>query len=701
MTARVWATINRFWADRSLRTKALALLLLPLPILIAASAGMYRAQQGERQARAWVEHTFEVRGDIQETLVRLLDAETSARDFLLTGDANALRPYWESRELLGPLVGNLAVQVADHPAQLQRAREAHDLIQNELEDLAALCENRPKSSKATTADIDSIVMLDGGRDIAARVRAKLTAMQMEEDRLLQARSQAAEDARFRLFTLLVESIVLALFFQLAGALLLTGKLSAQIRHLETNAELFGKGLPGKPFVADTREAQGMENGLQQAAARLAENERELRESDERIRAMFKDAPVACHEIDGEGVIRQVNLAECTLLGYGSEEVLGKHAWELVSRESREVVRRNVLDRIAGVRPPTPYECDFECRDQSLVTVEIHEKPIRDRQGAIIGLRSALLDVTARKMVTMAVKKVEQYAQELRTKNEELLLALGAAREASAAKGRFLAAMSHEFRTPLNGIIGLTELMFDGVAGPVSDEHKEYLGDTLASSRHLLHLVNDVLDLAKVESGKMEFHFEPLELAPLLREVRDVLRILAERKKISVSIDSGNVDRVVADAARLKQVVYNYLSNAIKFSSEGGAIQVRARREGERDFRIEVEDTGPGIEPVDIPRLFADFQQLDTSKSGLGTGLGLALTKRIVEHQGGTVGVRSQLGTGSVFFAVLPAEPLAHQATDLPAGGAEFSGVADPRTEISVFPAPMRARPRSFQAALRL
>src|ERR1700683_23177 len=136
MTARVWATINRFWADRSLRTKALALLLLPLPILIAASAGMYRAQQGERQARAWVEHTFEVRGDIQETLVRLLDAETSARDFLLTGDANALRPYWESRELLGPLVGNLVVQVADHPAQLQRARETHDLIQNESEELA-------------------------------------------------------------------------------------------------------------------------------------------------------------------------------------------------------------------------------------------------------------------------------------------------------------------------------------------------------------------------------------------------------------------------------------------------------------------------------------------------------------------------------------------------------------------------------------
>jgi PAS domain S-box-containing protein len=371
--------------------------------------------------------------------------------------------------------------------------------------------------------------------------------------------------------------------------------------------------------------------------------------------LFKEAPVAYHEIDREGMIRHVNSADCALLGRQPEQIVGKHAWDLATRESREVVRRNVLDRIAGVRPTTPYECDFECLDQSLVTVEIHENLIRDQHGAVTGIRSALLDVTARKMVGMAVRKVEQYAQELKTKNEALLLALGTAREASAAKGRFLAAMSHELRTPLNGIIGLTELMFDGVTGIVSDEQKEYLGDILASSRHLLQLVNDILDLAKVESGKMDFRKEPVEVAPLLREVRDVLRILADKKRISIRIDAGNVDRVVTDPARLKQVVYNYLSNAIKFAVESGAIQVRALWEGGRAFRIEVEDNGPGIPGADIPRLFADFQQLDSARPVLGTGLGLALTKRIVEGQGGVVGVRSNQGVGSVFFAVFPKE----------------------------------------------
>ncbi len=654
MAARVVEAINQFWAGRSLRTKALAVLLLPLPILIAASAAMYRAQQDEQQARSWVQHTLEVRGDIQEVQVQLLDAEASARDFLLTGDPSALHPYWESREVLGPLVEHLGLLVVDNPAQFKRVNEAQELVRSELDGLAALCQNAAKLGKSVPAAVGSIEVFDGGRDIASRIRGKLVSMQMEEDRLLQARSEAAETARFRLCTVLVESIMLALFFQLAGALLLTGALSRQIRALEANAKLFCEGLPAQPFVADTREAQNLEAGLRRAAARLAQHDRELRESEERFRALLKDAPVACHEIDHEGLVRHVNPAECTLLGYPAEGILGKNAWELVSPESRDIVRRNILDRLARARPMTPYECDFVCRDGSLISVEIHESLIHDKRGAVTGMRSALLDITARKMVTMAVRKVEQYAQELRTKNEELLLALGAAREASATKGKFLAAMSHEFRTPLNGIIGLAELMFDSVAGPVSEEQQEYLGDILASSRHLLHLVNDVLDMAKVESGKMEFRMEPVELAPLLHEVCDVLRILAERKRIAVSINAADVDRVVTDASRLKQVVYNYLSNAIKFTPEGGSIQLRARWEGGGNaFRIEVEDSGAGIEPADMTRLFADFQQLDSAKSGAGTGLGLALTKHIVERQGGTVGVQSHVGVGSVFFAVLP------------------------------------------------
>ena len=217
-------------------------------------------------------------------------------------------------------------------------------------------------------------------------------------------------------------------------------------------------------------------------------------------------------------------------------------------------------------------------------------------------------------------------------------------------------MSHELRTPLNAIIGFAELLHDGKGGSVSGRQKEFLNDILVSSGHLLQLINDVLDLSKVEAGRMELRPEGVRLAKLIGEVTDVLRTLAAEKQIHVTTDlDPTVSDVVTDPARLKQVLYNFLSNALKFTPEEGRVVVRIRPEGAESFRVEVEDTGVGIRPEDIGRLFVEFQQLDASmaKRHPGTGLGLALTKRIVEAQGGTVGARSTLGQGSVFFAVLP------------------------------------------------
>jgi PAS domain S-box-containing protein len=655
MNARV-AAMNRYWGNLSLRTKAFALLILPLPILLAGAIGTYRAALGEREARSWVHHTLDVRELVQDIQVRLLDADASARDFLLTGERSALRNYTESNESVERLLARLNVLVQDNPPQFQRVAEIRDLVRHHATDLSVTFNERALMQDAAAPRTGSPVPPESDRNFASRVRAKLEALQLREDALLQIRSQNAQEARSRLFAILIESAIMGIFFQMIAVLMLSGAISRQVRALETNARLLCQGLPPVPVIADTRELQDLANGFREAAARLAAHDCELRESQQRFHTLFKEAPIAYHEIDQNGVIRHANHAECLLLGYKNEELVGRHPWEFVAPDARDVVRRNILNRLSEAHPVAPYECDFECQDQSQITVELHENLIRDKGNKVIGIRTALLDVTARKMVGMAVKKVEQYAQELRTKNEELLLALGAARQASATKGRFLAAMSHELRTPLNGIIGLAELMHDGVVGHVSDEHREYLGDILASSKHLLQLVNDVLDMAKIESGRMEFRPQPVEIAPLLAEVRDVLRILADKKKLSMSINSGPVHSVMTDPARLKQVVYNYLSNAIKFAADGGVIQLRATWEHPTGFRIEVEDNGPGIESDDVPRLFADFQQLDSDRPNLGSGLGLALTKRIVEGQGGAVGVRSTPGVGSVFFAILPVRP---------------------------------------------
>jgi signal transduction histidine kinase len=236
-------------------------------------------------------------------------------------------------------------------------------------------------------------------------------------------------------------------------------------------------------------------------------------------------------------------------------------------------------------------------------------------------------------------------------------------------------MSHELRTPLNAVIGFAELMHDGKVGPVSAHHKELLGDILTSSRYLLRLINDILDLTKIESGKMQLRPEPVDVPMIVGEVRDILRSIAASKRISVAVDvARDLDGVVADSAKLKQILYNYLSNALKFTPEGGRVAVRVRPEGADQFRIEVEDSGIGIRPEDLGRLFVEFRQLDAGpgKRHAGTGLGLALTPRIVEAQGGRVGVRSTPGVGSEFFAVLPRRLEAAAAPDsgpLPGGGA--------------------------------
>ena len=228
--------------------------------------------------------------------------------------------------------------------------------------------------------------------------------------------------------------------------------------------------------------------------------------------------------------------------------------------------------------------------------------------------------------------------------------------ASRIKSQFLANMSHELRTPLNGIIGFTQLMHDGKAGPVSTEHQEYLGDVLTSARHLLALINDILDLAKVESGSLEFRPEPVNPGDLIHEVRNVVGGLATRKRVRLdtAIDPS-LRPLMLDPAKLKQVLYNYVSNAIKFTAEDGQVTLRVMAEGADAVRFEVEDTGIGVRAEDLPRLFVEFEQIDPglAKRHEGTGLGLALTKRLVEAQGGRVGVHSTFGRGSVFFAVLP------------------------------------------------
>ncbi|MFM8610282.1 MAG: ATP-binding protein [Burkholderiaceae bacterium] len=306
---------------------------------------------------------------------------------------------------------------------------------------------------------------------------------------------------------------------------------------------------------------------------------------------------------------------------------------------------HILASLANGQKVPHFDTVRRTKDGRLIDVSVTISPIHDAQGNVVGGSKIACNITEQRQAEAARRKAERLEEE----NRQML-------EATRIKNQFLANMSHELRTPLNAIIGFADLLQAGAVPAESPKHNEFVGHIADSGRHLLQLINDVLDLSKVEAGKFEFAPEAMDLERVVKDVINTMRTMIERKSLTVQIDvDPTLKGIELDPARFKQVLYNYLSNAVKFTPDGGRIQARAMPEGADRFRLEVQDSGIGIAADDIPRLFVEFQQLDASltKKYQGTGLGLALTRRLVEAQGGTVGVRSEVGVGSVFHLVLP------------------------------------------------
>jgi PAS domain S-box-containing protein len=390
-------------------------------------------------------------------------------------------------------------------------------------------------------------------------------------------------------------------------------------------------------------------------------------ADAYLAAIIASSDDAIISKDLNGVVTSWNPAAERMFGFTADDMIGTSITRIIPHE-RLSEEDYVLTRVrAGLRVDH-FETVRQRKDGSPIEISLTVSPIRTDSGTVVGASKIARDITERnRLLELKRRAVEQQEADrravLETENRRVV-------EANRLKNEFVANMSHELRTPLNSIIGFTELLFRGRVPPESPKHHEFLGDVLKSARHLLQLINDILDLAKVESGRIDFRPETIDVHALVGEVRDVVRGIAaaRRTTIEMAVDPA-VGTVTLDPARLKQVLYNFLSNAVKFAPDNGRVSIRVGPEADDLFRLEVEDNGIGIAAHDLPRLFVEFQQLDSSsgKRFQGTGLGLALTRRIVEAQGGSVGVTSQLGVGSTFYAVLPRRlaPLTAQVTAPP------------------------------------
>jgi protein-histidine pros-kinase len=370
------------------------------------------------------------------------------------------------------------------------------------------------------------------------------------------------------------------------------------------------------------------------AARVAQDHETVQS---RYRDLFESLPDAIVIVNDSGRIVHVNAQAVDLFGHAAEAVIGEPVEVLLPPRLRvqHVPQRSAYLQAPGLRPMG--------RGLALhgLHADGHEFPVEISLGPI--------DMEGRRMVISAIRDISDrkaIEHALQQKNLEL-------ERANRAKDHFLATMSHELRTPLNAILGFTGLMLMKLPGPLTETQERHLSHVQTSGKHLLSLINDLLDLAKIESGHVELVCSAVEARPVIEEVVTALRPAAYAKQLQLELElpDGTLP-VLADRRALHQVVLNLTGNAIKFTALG-RVCLRVEQE-DRQWTLSVSDTGIGIEPEDQARLFQAFVQVGDwrTRRGEGTGLGLHLSRKLVELMGGTLSVQSTPGAGSCFTVQL-------------------------------------------------
>jgi len=395
-----------------------------------------------------------------------------------------------------------------------------------------------------------------------------------------------------------------------------------------------------------------------------QSEGDLRASEEKYRSLIDNIPDVVWTANFSRGVSYIGGNVKKVLGYSSEELLasGGKLWiENIHPEDADRVTRAYQALFARNEK---FDVEYRVRRQDGQWIWLHDRALTTRwRDADMCADGIFLDITHRREFELALQRAKD-----------------AAEAANLAKSQFLANMSHELRTPLNAIIGFSEVLTDKLFGDLNERQLKYGNNILNSGRHLLQLINDILDLAKVESGRAELLCSSFNVAKVLQDAQTIVKTLANKKGIALEFNvPPDLPPLFADEGKFKQILYNLLSNAIKFTPDGGRVTLTASLGAPGEcLRISVADTGIGIKPEDHERVFQEFEQVDSSygRQQQGTGLGLALTKRLVEMHGGEILVQSEgiEGKGSVFTFVIPIQKPAARAIPAPPA-------ADSQTEL--------------------
>jgi PAS domain S-box-containing protein len=338
----------------------------------------------------------------------------------------------------------------------------------------------------------------------------------------------------------------------------------------------------------------------------------------------------------DGIIESWNKGAEKVYGYLVEEVLGKNISVLEPDNLKGEIKQ-LVEKIKQGERIQHYETLRLKKDGTIINVSLTHSPVFDTSGELVDISIIARDITDKKIA------------------EKLFQEKQMAEVANRTKSEFLAKISHELRTPLNSIIGFSDMLCEQMYGELNQKQLRYAENISKSGKHLLKLINNILDISKIEAGKMELGYKDFELASKLNMIRNILFPIADQKSIKIEIDiNSNLGIICADEDKFVQIMYNLVDNAIKFSYENSVIRIGARKKGNM-VEITVKDTGIGIKVEDQYKLFKPFSQTDpfSSRKFQGTGLGLSLVKQIVHMHRGYVWFRSNSSEGSTFAFAIP------------------------------------------------
>ncbi|HXE89875.1 MAG TPA: response regulator [Terriglobales bacterium] len=381
-------------------------------------------------------------------------------------------------------------------------------------------------------------------------------------------------------------------------------------------------------------------------------EEALRRSEENYRSLVEHIPDVVWTADSEARATFISSNMERLSGFTAEEIEagGPEVWFQRVHPDHAQRARDAYREMFETRAPLDVEYPIQRKDGRWIWVHVHADHVYQAEGRVFA-SGIVSDVTRSKQLEEDLRRLNA---ELAAANQELEQRSREAEHATQLKSRFLASMSHELRTPLTAIIGFSDLLGEEIAGALNPKQRRYVEHARQAARHLLQLINDILDLSKIEAGQIEFRPETFSVAEALPEVLTTIRPLSLGRRVRLQTRMDDL-RVFADRIRFKQILYNLISNAIKFTPEGGCVSVESALCG-AFVEVSVIDTGVGIAADELEVIFDEFRQVGDSARGLkeGTGLGLAITRRLVEQQGGTIRVASEPGRGSRFTFALPA-----------------------------------------------